>query len=74
MRSSDIGFTIKLNKARHDKVFQEFLAKCFGQRFLVQEGTVGVVCYEWRGVVYVAEELPNLPPSPHRIRPFKPDL
>lgn len=70
MDSPGLEFTIKVNKARHDKVFQIFMAKCCGQRFLFQEGTLGVICYQWRGVLYIVQEFNDLPPSPPKISPF----
>lgn len=70
MNMPNFEFVVRLNKARHDKNFQRFLARSFGQRFLAQDGTVGVIGYQWRGITYFTQELTNLPPSPPRIGPF----
>ena len=70
MDTPGLDFTIKVNKARHDKVFQLFLARSFGQRFLAQDGTTGVVFCKWRGVIYIIQEFTDLPYSPPKIGPF----
>lgn len=61
MRQEHLLFTMRLNKARHDRTFQAFLAKVFGERYIAREGTKGMVIYRWRGIVYVVQELDGLP-------------
>jgi hypothetical protein len=74
MTQPDLDFTIKVNQARHDKAFQFFLARSFGLRCLVREGTCGLIVRQWRGITYVIEEMRNLPPALPHIKPFPLDF
>lgn len=70
MTNPDLDFTIRVNQARHDKDFQTLLAQCCGTRYMVREGTMGIIYFMWRGICYVTEELSDLPYSPLRNGPF----
>lgn len=62
MSDPNLLFNMRLNKARHDRDFQFFLALCgFGQHMLAQDGTYGVIVSEWRSITYVLKELTGLP-------------
>ena len=71
MTQPELLFVMKVNKARHDKDFQMFLARSgFGERFLGREGTMGTVCVQWRGNTYITHHFTNLPDSPPMFGPI----
>jgi hypothetical protein len=67
MTQPELLFTMRLNKARHDKDFQRFLSRCFGQRYSGYNPTnhQHVEGYLWRETMYVTKilEKPPQPPS-----------
>jgi hypothetical protein len=55
MNQSDLLFVMRINKARHDKDFQFFLARSFGQIYRSLDPDTGYTCVAslWRGVTYI---------------------
>lgn len=62
MSDPNLLFTMRLNKARHDKAFQGLLAVCFGEKMLVIEDGFKVIMYQWRGMTYVTQSRRVEPP------------
>lgn len=76
MSDPNLLFNMRLNKARHDKDFQKFLALCFGERFIAREEHRGMVFYRWRGISYVVQVQSGLPyvPLPGTLERINPSI
>lgn len=61
MSDPNLLFTMRLNKARHDRAFQGFLAPLFGEKTVAFDGGAACVGFRWRGGIYITQVARYLP-------------